>query len=129
VSPAERLGATLIESLRASRREHGNADAIPWLPLERAELAPAATRHAARLPRDARLLVFFHDADSVGVLELSAEAFGRVATRLIDLDGEIITATTVSGGWRFLIDLDKEADLERFEIAAWDASQAPDAAQ
>jgi hypothetical protein len=119
----------LIQNVRNSWKERGNTDDTRWLPVERAEIEPTATRQAARLPHDERLLVFFHDADLVGLLELSAEAFGRVATRLIDLDGEIIGANTVSGGWRFGIDVHEEDDLEHFEIAAWDEEQEPQAAE
>jgi phage protein U len=57
----------------------------------------------------------------VGLLELSAEAFGRAARMLIDLDGEIIGAWTINHTWRFDIDVDKDDGVEQFQIRLWDA--------
>ena len=108
----------LIENMRGAAvlRSHHE-----WLPVERGDLGPTAARQAARRPREERVLVWFHDSDVVGLLELSAEAFGRAARMLIDLDGEIIGAWTINHTWRFDIDVDKDDGVEQFQIRLWDA--------
>jgi hypothetical protein len=81
----------------------------------------------ARLASHERVLVFFYEAEQVGLLELSAESFARASTTLIDMDGQLIAATSLGGRWGFVIDVDTNDDLEQFEIDAWDMTQAPQA--
>jgi hypothetical protein len=107
----------LIEAMRTSARRA--AELRPpekWLPVERADLGPIVIRHAAHLPREERVLVHFYDSERVGLLELSAETFGRAATTLIDLDGNIIGAWTSDHTWHCAIDVDKDDGVEQFEI-------------
>jgi hypothetical protein len=115
----------LIQRLRAFWKEHGRTYAFRHLPVDRAEVGPSAARHVARLASHERVLVFFYESEQVGLLELSAESFARASTTLIDLDGNLIAATSLGGRWGFVIDVDRNDDLEQFEMDAWDMTQAP----
>jgi hypothetical protein len=117
----------LIQRMRALWKDHGITYAFRHLPVDRAEVGPSAARHVARLASHERVLVFFYEAEQVGLLELSAESFARASTTLIDMDGQLIAATSLGGRWGFVIDVDTNDDLEQFEIDAWDMTQAPQA--
>jgi len=87
----------LIQRMRALWKEHGITYAFRHLPVDRAEVGPSAARHVARLASHERVLVFFYESEQVGLLELSAESFGRASTMLIDPDGNRIRASFFGG--------------------------------